>query len=170
MNFSLEIGPKTDLETIPSVNDVYITMLPGGDYKDTAYQAVELVKRGFNPVPHFPARSMLNENDLKDYVNRCKDGGVKQALVIGGGREPAVSVKLVIIDSLYSGISNKLKAVITWRSGNKYFCIINSHTILCRLYNCISFGMSSPNTVAVNHFTPSVSTMRQPFYTSIISC
>ena len=50
---------------------------------------VELVKKGFNPVPHFPARSMLNENDLKDYVNRCKDGGVKQALVIGGGREPA---------------------------------------------------------------------------------
>ena len=89
MNFSLEIGPKTDLETIPSVNDVYITMLPGGDYKETAYQAVELVKKGFNPVPHFPARSMLNENDLKDYVNRCKDGGVKQALVIGGGREPA---------------------------------------------------------------------------------
>ena len=36
MNFSLEIGPKTDLETIPSVNDVYITMLPGGDYKETA--------------------------------------------------------------------------------------------------------------------------------------
>ena len=88
MNFSLEIGPKTDLETIPSVNDVYITMLPGGDYKETAYQAVELVKKGFNPVPHFPARSMLNENDLKDYVNRCKDGGVKQALVIGGGRDP----------------------------------------------------------------------------------
>ena len=89
MNFSLEIGPKTDLETIPSVSDVYITMLPGGDYKETAHQAVELVKKGFNPVPHFPARSMLNENDLKDYVNRCKDGGVKQALVIGGGREPA---------------------------------------------------------------------------------
>ena len=89
MNFSLEIGPKTDLDTIPSVSDVYITMLPGGDYKETAQQAIELVKKGFNPVPHFPARSMLNENDLKDYVNRGKDGGVKQALVIGGGREPA---------------------------------------------------------------------------------
>ena len=25
---------------------------------------------------------------LKDYVSRCKDGGVKQALIIGGGREP----------------------------------------------------------------------------------
>ena len=39
MNFSLEIGPKTDLDTLPALKDVYITMLPGGDYKDTAEQA-----------------------------------------------------------------------------------------------------------------------------------
>ena len=88
MNFSLEISPTTDLDTVPPVNDIYITMLPGGDYKETAQQAVELVKKGFNPVPHFPARSMQNEKQLKDYVSRCKDGGVKQVLVIGGGREP----------------------------------------------------------------------------------
>ena len=88
MNFSLEIGPTTDLNTVPPVNDVYITMLPSGDYKETAQQAVELVKKGFNPVPHFPARSMHSEKELKDYVNMCKDGGVKQALIIGGGREP----------------------------------------------------------------------------------
>ena len=31
MNFSLEIGPKTDLSTLPKVKDVYVTMLPGGD-------------------------------------------------------------------------------------------------------------------------------------------
>ena len=88
MNFSLEIGPKTDLETLPSVKDVYVTMLPGGDYKETVDKSVELVRKGFNPVPHFPARSMLNDSELKDYVFRCKDGGVKQALIIGGGREP----------------------------------------------------------------------------------
>ena len=89
MNFSLEIGPNTDLETVPPVSDVYITMLPGGDYKETAQKAIELVKKGFNPVPHFPARSMQNEKELKDYVSRCKDGGVKQVLIIGGGREPS---------------------------------------------------------------------------------
>ena len=55
MNFSLEIGPQTDLDNVPAVKDIYITMLPGGDYKETAQQAVELVKKGFNPVPHFPA-------------------------------------------------------------------------------------------------------------------
>ncbi len=89
MNFSLEIGPKTDLETLPPVKDVYVTMLPGGDYKETSDQSIELVKKGFNPVPHFPARSIENDSELKDYVSRCKDGGVKQALIIGGGREPA---------------------------------------------------------------------------------
>ena len=88
MKFSLEISPKTDLSTVPKVSDVYITMLPGGDYKETAQQAVDLVKKGFNPVPHFPARSMQDEKQLKDYVSRWKDGGVKQVLVIGGGREP----------------------------------------------------------------------------------
>ena len=63
-------------------------MLPGGDYKETAQQSGELVKQGFNPVPHFPARSINDENQLKDYVSRCKDGGTKQILVIGGSREP----------------------------------------------------------------------------------
>ena len=88
MKFSLEISPKTDLDTLPSLKDVYITMLPGGDYKDTAKQAVNLVKSGYNPIPHFPARSIETETQLKDYISICKDGGVKQALIIGGSREP----------------------------------------------------------------------------------
>ena len=88
MNFSLEISPNTDINTIPKLSDIYITMLPGGDYKETANKAVELVKKGFNPVPHFPARSMHDDKELKDYVSRCRDGGVKQVLIIGGGREP----------------------------------------------------------------------------------
>ena len=66
MNFSLEIGPKTELDTLPALKDVYITMLPGGDYKETAEQAVKLVKKGMNPIPHFPARSIESENQLKE--------------------------------------------------------------------------------------------------------
>ena len=88
MNFSLEIGPHTDIDTLPKVKDVYITLLPGGDYVETVKKASDLVKKGFNPVPHFPARSILDEAQLNDYVSRCKDFGVKQALVIGGGAEP----------------------------------------------------------------------------------
>ena len=88
MNFSIEIGPYADLETLPPVKDVYVTMLPGGDYLETAQKAGNLAKKGFNPVPHFPARSIKNLRELKDYVNRCKDGGTNQALIIGGSAQP----------------------------------------------------------------------------------
>jgi len=88
MNFSLEIGLKTDLSNLPKVKDVYITLLPGEDFRQVANKAKELTNLGFNPVPHFSARSIKNLNDLKDYVKRCKDGGVKQALVIGGSAQP----------------------------------------------------------------------------------
>ena len=88
MKFSLEITSKTDLSGLPDLKDVYVTMLPGTDYKEVAKKADELVRSGHNPIPHFPARSITSLNELKDYVKMCKDFGVKQALIIGGGREP----------------------------------------------------------------------------------
>ena len=88
MNFSIEISPSTDLDTLPALKDVYITLLPGGDFKQTADQAEKLVKKRFNPIPHIPARSIESEVQLKEYISRCKDGGTKQVLVIGGSREP----------------------------------------------------------------------------------
>ncbi len=88
MNFSLEITMKTDLSVLPKLNDVYITMLPGNDYREVANKAKELVQSGFNPIPHFPARSIKNLDELKNYVGMCKDFGVKQALVIGGSAKP----------------------------------------------------------------------------------
>ena len=84
MNFSLEISPKTDLDTLPALKDVYITMLPGGDFKDTADQAIKLVEKGFNPIPHFPARSIENEAQLKEYVSKCKDVIDLSCLMING--------------------------------------------------------------------------------------
>ena len=42
MNFSIEISPSTDLDTLPALKDVYITLLPGGDFKETANQAERL--------------------------------------------------------------------------------------------------------------------------------
>ena len=62
MNFSLEIGLKTDLNTLPSIKDIYITLLQGDQYRDVANKAKELIKLGKNPVPHFPARSIKNKS------------------------------------------------------------------------------------------------------------
>ena len=88
MNFSLEVSLKTDLNNLPKVKDVYITLLPGEDFRQVADKAKELTNLSFNPVPHFPARSIKNLNVLNDYIKRCKDCGVKQALVIGGSAQP----------------------------------------------------------------------------------
>jgi len=63
-------------------------LLPGEDFRQVAEKAKELTNLSFNPVPHFPARSIKNLNVLKDYIKRCKDCGVKQALVIGGSAQP----------------------------------------------------------------------------------
>ena len=63
MHFSLEITIKTNLSVIPIVKDVYNTMLPGNDFREVANKAKELVQSGFNPVPHFPARSIKNLNE-----------------------------------------------------------------------------------------------------------
>ena len=88
MDFSLEIGLKTGLNNLPKVKNVYITLLPGEDFRQVVNKAKELTNLGFNPVPHFPARSIKNLNNLKDYVKRCKDDGVQQTLVIGGSAQP----------------------------------------------------------------------------------
>jgi len=88
MNFSMEITMKTSLSNLPKVKDVYITMLPGDDFRSIAKKAKELVQSGFNAVPHFPARSIKSLSELKEYVNMCRDNGVKQALIIGGSTQP----------------------------------------------------------------------------------
>ena len=108
MNFSLEITLKTDLSVLPKVNDIYITMLPGNNFREVALKAKELVQNGFNPVPHFPARSIKNLEELKEYSSMCKDFGVKQALVIGGSREPAGDYHCSL-QILESGLLNGLK-------------------------------------------------------------
>ena len=53
MNFSLEIGLKTDLNTLPKIEDIYITLLQGDHYKDVANKAKELISFGKKPSPTF---------------------------------------------------------------------------------------------------------------------
>ena len=56
MKFSLEIGPQTDLDTLPGVKDVYITMLPGGDYKETAAASNKSSKKGLQSNSSFSSK------------------------------------------------------------------------------------------------------------------
>lgn len=89
--FSLETTPGSAAkiadfrEHIRAGTTVYITFLPGSDFKDTITVAKRLRDEGFNPVPHFAARSILNADTLEESVKRCvEEAGVTQVLLIGG--------------------------------------------------------------------------------------
>ena len=64
---------------------VYITFLPGTDYKDTIRTAKRLKKECFNPIPHFAARSIPNFEMLENSLNRlCGEVGIEEVLCIAG--------------------------------------------------------------------------------------
>ena len=68
MKFSLEITMKTDLSVLPKVKDVYITMLPGNNFRDVANKAKELVQNGFNRSSLSRSIKNLNVKRLHLYV------------------------------------------------------------------------------------------------------
>lgn len=64
---------------------VYITFLPGSDFADTVHTAKRLRAEGFEPVPHFAARSMPSRRFLEQAIAQVTgEAGVTQALAIGG--------------------------------------------------------------------------------------
>jgi methylenetetrahydrofolate reductase (NADPH) len=69
---------------------VYITFLPGSDYNDTIATAKRLREEGFEPAPHFAARSITDKAMLQDYIARATgEAGVDHILTIAGAlKEP----------------------------------------------------------------------------------
>lgn len=64
---------------------IFITFLPGSSFADTIAVAVRLRREGFNPVPHFAARSVPSRRFLDESLARLTgDAGVDQVLLIGG--------------------------------------------------------------------------------------
>ena len=64
---------------------VFITFLPGSSFTDTIAVAVRLRREGFNPIPHFAARSVPSRAFLDENLARLTgEAGVDQALLIGG--------------------------------------------------------------------------------------
>lgn len=65
---------------------VYVTFLPGSDFRDTVTTVKRLKEQGMKPVPHFAARSIPTaaffEENLKMLTSET---GVEEALLIGGG-------------------------------------------------------------------------------------
>ncbi len=87
---SLEIYAQKDTgETLAGFfqagADVYISYLPGDDYRKRVAVAASVRSAGFNPVMHVPARQMTGHDCLDDFLGRAREeAGVERVLLIAG--------------------------------------------------------------------------------------
>lgn len=89
--FSLETTPNSAAkvasfsECVRPETPVYITFLPGSDFEATIALATRLRREGFEPVPHFAARSIPNRAFLEQSLERlCGEANLSRALLIAG--------------------------------------------------------------------------------------
>lgn len=84
---------------------VYISMLPGQTYRQSAALAVQLARAGLTPVPHITARGLVNEETLADFIARVHgEAGVDQVLLLGGDRALPAGPFGSAADLLASGV------------------------------------------------------------------
>ena len=87
---------------------VFITFLPGSSFADTVAVAVRLHREGFNPVPHFAARSVPSRTFLDENLARLTgEAGVDQALLIGGALNHPIGEFSNTMELLDTGLFDK---------------------------------------------------------------
>ncbi len=64
---------------------VAVTFLPGSDFADTVATARRLQQEGFQPMPHFAARSIPSRQALEDYLKALADVTELRHVVALGG-------------------------------------------------------------------------------------
>jgi len=90
-DFTIETTPGSAAK-IPDYRDhlragtsVSVTFLPGSDFADTISTAKRLKAEGFDPAPHFAARSIPGHRDLEGYLKRLQaEVGITQVVALGG--------------------------------------------------------------------------------------
>ena len=90
--FSIEVMPRTaekieDFRALlPAGTRVYIAHIDGTPIEDMVATARRLRAEGYEPMPHFPARSIPDRATLADWVARYRgEADVKQGLILAGG-------------------------------------------------------------------------------------
>jgi methylenetetrahydrofolate reductase (NADPH) len=91
-DYSIEVMPRTAAKVedfralLPAGTRVYIAHIDGTEIDDMVATARRLRDEGFEPMPHFPARSIPGPATLADWIRRYQaEAGVKQGLLLGGG-------------------------------------------------------------------------------------
>jgi methylenetetrahydrofolate reductase (NADPH) len=88
---SIEVMPRTAAKIedftkiLPAGTRVYIAHIEGTPIEEMVDTAKRLAAGGFEVMPHFPARIIQNDAELKDWVDRyVSEAGVETALLLGG--------------------------------------------------------------------------------------
>jgi methylenetetrahydrofolate reductase (NADPH) len=91
-DYSIEVMPRTAAKVedfralLPAGTRVYIAHIDGTEIDDMVATARRLRDEGFEPMPHFPARSIPGPATLADWMRRYQaEAGVTQGLLLGGG-------------------------------------------------------------------------------------
>ena len=87
---------------------IYVTFLPGSDFADTLTTVRRLKDEGYNPVPHFAARSILSAKGLEENLAILQgELGVTEGLLIGGGVDKPLGEFSASIEVLRTGLFEK---------------------------------------------------------------
>jgi methylenetetrahydrofolate reductase (NADPH) len=87
---------------------VYIALIDPADVAGQIEAAVKLRALGLEPVPHVPARFIVDEQNLESRVAALASrAGVRQMLVLGGGAPQPLGKFDAAIQLLYTGVFQK---------------------------------------------------------------
>jgi methylenetetrahydrofolate reductase (NADPH) len=110
-NLSVEITPK-QIEKLPLLQErlpggtpIFIALIDPADAGNQLKAAAAVRKAGLEPVPHIPARFVIDEADLKTRIGALAgEAGVTSMLVLGGGAPTPIGKFDAAIQLLCTGV------------------------------------------------------------------
>ena len=80
-------------EFLNKKHDIYITYLPDEEPNNVIDTAKKLKLAGYEVIPHLPARTIINEQNLENYIGElANESGCSKILIIGGGGNQAGNI------------------------------------------------------------------------------
>ena len=87
---------------------VAVTFLPGSDFADTVATAKRLREEGFEPMPHFAARSIPSRAALEDYLKTLKDAvDLRHVVTLAGAVDSPLGPFESSMDILETGLFDR---------------------------------------------------------------
>jgi len=106
---SVELSPHDEellpalANRLPAGTTVYVAHTPKADVDDVVRVAVRTEALGLKACPHLVARRIASERELRAALGELADGGVEQALLVAGDRDPPVGKFASTLEILDTG-------------------------------------------------------------------